>query len=334
MRLRVSRRLDIGSIAIPEFNNQLKLLRMMLPLKFLANLPIGDLWAVYDSRKEPGMRNSKVKNSTSSAGVTRPIVLVDGETTGLNLCRDKIVQIAGLKFCADGKVERYQSYVLSDVPMSADATAVNSITDAFLAQHGRDPADVADEFRAFIGNDPVIAHNGKLFDGPMMARLLRDHSRATAADLPNLIIDTMILSGGRSLLDLMRLIDPQYVQTHRADDDVEALRRVYEGICQIMPSTNAQHEASGSRTLGDYLRVPPPYASKYPELQDAIDAHTPIGIDYASEGKNPGVRQLWPFAVSASGKHFYAHCPIDGFDKQFRFDRIREIFADVPEVGA
>ena len=67
-------------------------------------------------------------------------------------------------------VDRFQSLVNPYKPISPKATAVHGYTDADVA--GAPPfQEVFTQFRAFVGDDVLIAHNGMKFDVPVLRRL-------------------------------------------------------------------------------------------------------------------------------------------------------------------
>ncbi|NJO38521.1 MAG: 3'-5' exonuclease, partial [Rhizobiales bacterium] len=84
-------------------------------------------------------------------------VVVDTETTGLNVRTDRIVQIGAVRL-ADGRIERSASFdVLIDpgMPIPPEATAIHGIDDADVAGADRF-ADVGLAFAAWVGPSVVL----------------------------------------------------------------------------------------------------------------------------------------------------------------------------------
>ena len=60
----------------------------------------------------------------------RPIVFFDLETTGVQITRDRIVEISILKISPDGERETKTRRINPEMPIPAEASAVHGITDA------------------------------------------------------------------------------------------------------------------------------------------------------------------------------------------------------------
>ena len=63
----------------------------------------------------------------------RPIVVFDLETTGVQITRDRIVEISILKVHPDGEQETKTRRINPEMPIPQEATAVHGITDADVA---------------------------------------------------------------------------------------------------------------------------------------------------------------------------------------------------------
>jgi len=80
------------------------------------------------------------------------------------------VEIGAARVVNGEIVDRFQSLVNPYKPISPKATAVHGYTDADVA--GAPPFhEVFPQFRAFVGDDVLIAHNGMKFDVPVLRRL-------------------------------------------------------------------------------------------------------------------------------------------------------------------
>lgn len=97
-------------------------------------------------------------------------VAFDTETTGLDIERCEVIELAAAKV-RDGRViDTFHSLVRAERPISAGASAVHGYTDADLRnQPGL--REVWPRFRAFVGDDILVAHNGHRFDIPVLERL-------------------------------------------------------------------------------------------------------------------------------------------------------------------
>lgn len=104
---------------------------------------------------------------------TKTAILIDVETTGLDLQNDEIIELAMIAFTysLDGRVfeigETFQRFQEPSAPISPEITRITGITDAMVAGHTIDVTEVA----AFAGPAAlVIAHNAG-FDRRFAERL-------------------------------------------------------------------------------------------------------------------------------------------------------------------
>lgn len=97
----------------------------------------------------------------------RPIVFFDLETTGIDIAKDRIVQISVLKLSPDGHEEVKTRLINPGIPIPAAATAIHGIVDADVAGEPRFPelAKGIDEF--FSGAD-IGGFNSNRFDLPLL----------------------------------------------------------------------------------------------------------------------------------------------------------------------
>jgi len=98
----------------------------------------------------------------------RDIVFFDVETTGLNVIRDRIVQLAMIKLRKDGQPpEEFSALINPGIPISEEAMAVHGITPKDLANK---PTfrQLAQKIWDFIGNADLAGYNSNRFDVPML----------------------------------------------------------------------------------------------------------------------------------------------------------------------
>ncbi|WP_116126010.1 3'-5' exonuclease [Lewinella sp. IMCC34183] len=96
------------------------------------------------------------------------LIFFDLEATGLNLTRDRIVQIAMIKLFADGRPsEELELKINPTVPVSAEAAAIHGLTNADL-QDAPVFADVAQRLYDFIGDADLGGYNSNRYDVPLL----------------------------------------------------------------------------------------------------------------------------------------------------------------------
>lgn len=160
------------------------------------------------------------------------IVVFDTETTGLSpRYGHRIIEIGAVKLVNAEIVEQFSSLINTSVPIPPDAQAVHGISKAMLRGQP-DALQVFSEFREFIGDSPLVAHNAA-FD----MRFLRAEFEQLGYQLPN---------HSHCTLKLMRKKYPRLnsykleavfrylfgdlnnnVQCHRALDDAMLAARVW-----------------------------------------------------------------------------------------------------------
>lgn len=100
--------------------------------------------------------------------LTRDLVFFDVETTGLNVIRDRILQIALVKLPkGGGPAEELSMLINPGIPISEEAMSVHGITPKDLANK---PvfSQVADKIFKFIGHADLAGYNSNRFDIPML----------------------------------------------------------------------------------------------------------------------------------------------------------------------
>ena len=102
-------------------------------------------------------------------------VVFDTETTGLDLGTSDIIELAAVKVVDNGVVDTFSTLVITDQDISLDATEVNGLTNEKLEQDGHAPCIVYEGFTNFIGDLPLVAHNGLSFDFILLAKALKKH---------------------------------------------------------------------------------------------------------------------------------------------------------------
>lgn len=98
----------------------------------------------------------------------RDLVFFDVETTGLNVIRDRIVQIALVKMHKNGKEPTELSMLINPgIPISEESMMIHGITPKDLANK---PSfvQVAQKIWDFIGDSDIAGYNSNRFDIPML----------------------------------------------------------------------------------------------------------------------------------------------------------------------
>lgn len=98
----------------------------------------------------------------------RDLVFLDLEATGLNVVRDRILQIGAIKYFKDGSDPAELNMIINPgIPISEEAMQVHGILPKDVANKPTFQ-QVADEIYAFIGDADLAGYNSNRFDIPML----------------------------------------------------------------------------------------------------------------------------------------------------------------------
>ena len=155
---------------------------------------------------------------------------VDLETTSAVPATAEIVEIAAVRVRDGRVVDRYSSLVKPKGPIPSDASATHGIYDADVA-HAAPIAEVWPAFRAFCGDDVMVAHNGHHFDFPILKRTAKE----LGSSFELCLFDTLPLARdlfptSRRLGDLARQLGIPTGTSHRALDDTIALANLLPAL--------------------------------------------------------------------------------------------------------
>ena len=95
--------------------------------------------------------------------IDRPLVFLDCETTGLDVMKDRIIQIALLKLTGDSRGEFHDLGINPSVPISPEASAVNGVTDEDVIGYPSF-AEVAEFITEFTKGCDLVGYNSNGFD--------------------------------------------------------------------------------------------------------------------------------------------------------------------------
>ncbi len=99
--------------------------------------------------------------------LTKPIVFFDLETTGLNIGKDRIIQIGMIKVMPGGREETFNQLVNPMTSIPAPITQLTGITNADVA-NAPTFEQIAQKVKDFIGDSDLAGYNSNKFDIPML----------------------------------------------------------------------------------------------------------------------------------------------------------------------
>lgn len=154
-------------------------------------------------------------------------VAVDTETTHRNPATCEIVELGGVRVRNGEIVAAYRTLVKPRGPISEGAVRIHGITEEQV-RHQPALEEVWPAFRAFCGDDVIVAHNGNGFDFPILRRLGGGlPGGADFVTFDSLPLARDLHPGSRKLEDLAREFGVELARAHRADQDAQALALVF-----------------------------------------------------------------------------------------------------------
>jgi DNA polymerase III subunit epsilon len=107
------------------------------------------------------------KNKKMELNLSRPLVFLDLETTGINVATDRIIEICLVKLSPDGKTEVKTERIKPTIPISAQAMSIHGITEDDVKDK---PTfnQLATSLALFIGHADLSGYNAIKFDIPLL----------------------------------------------------------------------------------------------------------------------------------------------------------------------
>jgi DNA polymerase III epsilon subunit family exonuclease len=258
-------------------------------------------------------------------------IAFDLETTGLHPVGSRILEIAAIRFRADGSESgRFEQLIDPGCPIPPQATGIHGITDDAVA--GQPDIDaVLPEFLRFIGSEPIamIAHNAPFDVGFISYAIGQRHLPPP----PHPVLDTWPLARRRlqlpnyKLETIGRSLGLIEREAHRALADTVLLKDVFLYLLREptpIPSEEELFALAGAlrfEPLRDLMREAP---RGFELLWLAVARRQTVSLVYDG-GSKPGVaRQVTPLGLAQSGSQLYltALCHESQIEKSFRIDRI------------
>ena len=189
------------------------------------------------------------------------IVILDTESTGINTKKDRLVELAALRYdlAAGTVLESLHLLVNPQRQIPAAATKVHGITNAHVADAPTFD-QVADAIVEFVAGSKVVIHNARFDVGLLDAelkRLDRDPFAAAVTQVDcSLSLARKLVHGKTVTLDALCDhfgIDRSRRTSHGALIDCELLAQVYQALCALEAKRSAPLEALVGFGLTDAL---------------------------------------------------------------------------------
>ena len=166
--------------------------------------------------------------------LTKPLVVFDLETTGLDLVKDRIIQISYIKVHPDGREERHNYFINPGMAIPYEVAQLTGITDADVKDAPTFKEIASKLEQEFKGCD-FAGFNSNHFDVPMLAEeFLRagidfDFGKCRLIDVQTIFhkMEKRNLAAAYKFY-CGRKMEEDFT-AHKADEDTEATYRVLQG---------------------------------------------------------------------------------------------------------
>lgn len=219
----------------------------------------------------------------------RPLILFDLETTGLDLVKDRIIQIGYIKVYPDGNEERECLYVNPGVEISEEVTKITGITNDDVEDKPSFKELAPELQKTFEGCD-FAGFNSNHFDVPMLAEeFLRagidfDFSKCRLVDVQTIFhkMERRNLAAAYEFYCGRKMEDD--FDPHKADNDTEATYRVLQGQLDMYNSTRQDDKERCLENNIDFL-------AEFSKTNDNVDFAGRIIWKELPNAKGEKVRQ-------------------------------------------
>ena len=168
------------------------------------------------------------------------LIVFDLETTGHEVGKDEVVEIAAVLLSRGKPVREFQTYLKNKVPVR-ESQKVHGYSDAFLAANGREPVQAFREFLNLTQGCFYVGHNIS-YDIKMLTshahRLGLDVAQMSYADTWN-IANRFVAAPNYRLETLVKQLALPHRPTHQALDDVKATNGL---LAALIPQLKAKTE--------------------------------------------------------------------------------------------
>lgn len=165
----------------------------------------------------------------------RDIVFFDVETTGVDIKRDRIIEISAVKYTTDKTKLTYQKYFNPEITISQSAIDVHGLTNEFLSQF-KPFKNSCDELYEWFKDCDLGGYNCIGFDIPILFEEFSRYGKKPNWFNINIIDSYNLLNKfeTRKLNDIYkRFFGKDIENTHSASDDIEATIKVFEKQLEV-----------------------------------------------------------------------------------------------------
>lgn len=204
----------------------------------------------------------------------KPLVIFDLETTGLDLVKDRVIQLSYIKVYPDGHEERGNELINPEKNIEPIITELTGISNDDVKDKPTFKQLAAKLNTVFIGSD-IAGFNSNHFDVPLLAEeFLRagidfDFSKCRLIDAQTIFhkLERRNLAAAYKFYCGRRMEDD--FEAHRADQDTEATYRVLMG--ELDHYTEEHQRSLGEDPTGRVLQNDMQFLADFSKTNDNVD---------------------------------------------------------------
>lgn len=162
--------------------------------------------------------------------MARVYVSLDIETTGLNSDRDEVLEIGAVRFRGDHTYEEFNVLVNPGCPIPYKIQQLTGILPEDI-QDAPPISAVTADLKRFVGDNPVIGHNIN-FDLGFLRKhgILQANTGIDTFELASILLPHASIYSLSALLAYLDIPPPDDGQAHRALDDAQMARQLFEAL--------------------------------------------------------------------------------------------------------
>jgi len=204
----------------------------------------------------------------------RPLAFFDLETTGLNISRDKIIEISILKVNPDQSEETLTLKINPEIQIPAESTEIHGITNEDVKDCPTF-TEVAERIKEFIGEADLAGYNSNKFDIPFILEQFLAH-------------DIDFSMEGRKFIDVQTIFHKKEQRT------LEAALQFY---CQ-KDLENAHSAEADTRATFEVLKA---QIERYEDVENDVD----FLCEFSQAGKFKKIDFVGRLALNEKGEIIY-----------------------------
>ncbi|MDO9183663.1 MAG: 3'-5' exonuclease [Bacteriovorax sp.] len=264
------------------------------------------------------------------------LIAIDLETTGLSPMVDRIIEIAAFKVTPEG-ISLYATLINPEIPIPPHTTDIHNITDSMVIDSPK-LIDVLEEFKEFLGETPIVAHNAKFDLGFIVMGMQRSKIKLSEALIycsckMSRITHKEVLN--HKLATLVKELNIPLLNHHRALDDAYASLKIFiQGLERLKNSDNLEKQKSDLKSHGLLFSLDQFDESKaedlplhLEELNKLVKEAAVIEIQYSGGTHKNQFRpvKLTSLLNTPDGNILYARCLLSDMYKSFKISKIKAL---------